>query len=249
MASCSISEENPGAMAASSSAKVAFNLCSFPTSLFPAALLPLLLLLPAHLPLLALQLPYHILSQVSAATSRKPNHDCHLILVSTAAQYCPHSHCAENAGVSIMLRTTDAICGKLDTSAPIQPPAIWMSFTFNLLCSLFLASLLVLKMKTTFCSPVINQLDQKDVFWHGHTRTWFSSSSGFRYFIGIKASWQYSSSFHKFYKSLVSIKATPKGLETPKCKKTWRAPIVVTANKTIKKCKHLTKFYSVHLFQ
>ena len=88
MASCSISEENPAAMAASSSAKVAFNLCSFPTSLFPAAHLPLLLLLlllPAHLPLLALQLPYHILSQVSAATSRKPNHDCHLILVSTAA--------------------------------------------------------------------------------------------------------------------------------------------------------------------
>ena len=85
MASCSISEENPAAMAASSSAKVAFNLCSFPTSLFPAALLPLLLLLPAHLPLLALQLPYHILSQVSAATSRKPNHDCHWILVLTAA--------------------------------------------------------------------------------------------------------------------------------------------------------------------
>ena len=82
MASCSISEENPAAMAASSSAKVAFNLCSFPTSLFPAALLPLLLLLPAHLPLLALQLPYHIVSQVSAATSRKPNHDW--ILVSTA---------------------------------------------------------------------------------------------------------------------------------------------------------------------
>ena len=81
MAPSSISEENP----ARSSAKVAFNLCSFPTSLFPAALLPLLLLLPAHLPLLALQLPYHILSQVSAATSRKPNHDCHLILVSTAA--------------------------------------------------------------------------------------------------------------------------------------------------------------------
>ena len=80
MAPSSISEENP----ARSSAKVAFNLCSFPTSLFPAALLPLLLL-PAHLPLLALQLPYHILSQVSAATSRKPNHDCHLILVSTAA--------------------------------------------------------------------------------------------------------------------------------------------------------------------
>ena len=82
MASCSISEENPAVMAASSSAKVAFNLCSFPTSLFPAALLPLLLLLPAHLPLLALQLPYHIVSQVSAATSRKPNHDW--ILVSTA---------------------------------------------------------------------------------------------------------------------------------------------------------------------
>ena len=82
MASCSISEENPAAMAASSSAKVAFNLCSFPTSPFPAALLPLLLLLPAHLPLLALQLPYHIVSQVSAATSRKPNHDW--ILVSTA---------------------------------------------------------------------------------------------------------------------------------------------------------------------
>ena len=85
MASWSISEENPAAMAASSSAKVAFNLCSFPTSLFPAAHLPLLLLLlllPAHLPLLALQLPYHIVSQVSAATSRKPNHDW--ILVSTA---------------------------------------------------------------------------------------------------------------------------------------------------------------------
>ena len=78
MAPSSISEENP----ARSSAKVAFNLCSFPTSLFPAALLPLLLLLPAHLPLLALQLPYHIVSQVPAATSRKPNHDW--ILVSTA---------------------------------------------------------------------------------------------------------------------------------------------------------------------
>jgi len=64
-----IDKENPAAMAASSSTKVAFNLCCFAISLL-AALLPVFT---------------HISSAiVSAVTAKKANHDCHWMLVSTA---------------------------------------------------------------------------------------------------------------------------------------------------------------------
>ena len=81
MALGSISEENPAAMAASCSIKVSSNLCCFSTSLL---LLPPLLPLLLTLMLNCYKIWSACVSQVFAVTVRKPNHDYHWMLVSTA---------------------------------------------------------------------------------------------------------------------------------------------------------------------